>query len=100
MCNRTIGGPFVVVELTPRDKCRRLLTQDNKSATTSSPLYLEHLDCRVAFMSPDQSKEALMYWLDSARLERVPGTPLAKISSKKPGLLARLKNALKALRGS
>lgn len=78
MRNRTVGGPFIVVEILPRDQCPRLKPGDHEGVSPYSPHYLEHADCRVAYKSPSDDGEILMYWIDSARLERVPKTEIVR----------------------
>ena len=71
--NRTVSGPFVVVEKIPRENCVRVGYENTQSDIgVASHLFLEPVDVRVAFIAPEAGDDhILMYWLDSQRLEVV-----------------------------
>ena len=72
--NRSVSGPFVVIEKIMRDQCPRVgVDNSTQEVNVANPLFMEPVDVRVAFVAPeDGDQNTLMYWLDSYRLERVP----------------------------
>mgnify|MGYP001616645266 CR=1 FL=1 len=71
--NRSVSGPFVVIEKLARADCPRVGVDNSvDDVNVANPLFMEPVDVRVAFIAPeDGDQNTLMYWLDSYRLERV-----------------------------
>lgn len=78
LCNRSILGPFVVIEIVPRDQCVRCTPDTMEDANTASPLFHEPLDVRIAFLAPEGRDRTLMYWLDSHRLQEHVEAPVTE----------------------